>query len=258
MRDSTPRYHQIADELREKIQVGELESGAQLPGEIELMGRYSVSRNTIRLALKRLTDEGLLVSGQGRGTFVRDQYRPITWNWTSLESRSRHAAGVHDDGPAQDQWATSVVATGRVPRQDVRVSILTPPPSIASRLDLDPDTGVAVLRSRTRYVDHEPYLLSNSYFPTDVARDTPLMEPRDVAAPGGVLAAAGLIQIRYHDEMICRMPTRIETETLRLPAATPVIEHIRTGYDAGDRPLRVMVTVLPGDRHVLTYDVPAD
>lgn len=257
MRDSTPRYHQIADELREKIQASELAPGAQLPGEMELMSTYSVSRNTIRLALKRLTDEGLLVAGQGRGTFVRERFRPFTWDWTTLESRSRHAS-AHLDGAGQDQWATSVLATGRIPRQEIQVSIVTPPETIATRLGLDPKEGVAVLRARIRFVDHDPYLLANSYFPVELVQGTPLMEPRDVSAPGGVLAASGLVQVRYHDEMICRMPKRAETETLRLPAATPVIEHIRTGYDPTGRPLRVMVTVLPGDRHVLTYDVQAD
>ena len=257
MQDGTPRYHQIADELRKQINIGDLKPGAQLPGEIELMGTYSVSRNTIRLALKRLVDEGLLVVGQGRGTFVRDQLRPFVWDWSTIESRSRHTR-THMDGATQDQWATSVIAAGRVPRQDVQVSIVTPPRSVAANLELDAETGVALLRARIRFVDHEPYLLANSYFPADLVQGTPLMEPRDVSAPGGVLAASGLVQVRYHDEMVCRMPTRSETQALRLPAATPVIEHMRTGYDAADRPLRVMLTVLPGDRHVITYDVNAD
>lgn len=254
MREGLPRYHQIADKLRKRIQSGELPPGCQLPGEFELADLYQVSRNTIRLALKRLIDEGLLVTGQGRGTFVREHHEPFVWNWTTIESRKKHArehTGLHD------QWATSVVASGRDPRQDVVVSIVTPPAPIAQRLGVD-STGLAVLRHRVRYVDHEPYLLADSYFPVDLVQNTPLMEPRDVSAPGGVLAAAGLIQVRYRDEMTARMPTRAEIDALRLPAATPVIEHIRTGYDTDGRALRVMVTVLPGDRHVITYDVSAE
>jgi GntR family transcriptional regulator len=42
------------------------------------------------------------------------------------------------------------------------------------------------------------------------------------------------------------------------PSATPVAVHMRTGYDENDRPLRVMITILPGDRHVIRYDVSAE
>lgn len=256
MTRGAPKYHWIADQLRERILAGELAEGERLPGETDLMTTYEVSRNTVRLALRRLTDEGLLVADQGRGTFVRESPKPFVWDWSTLESRSRHAQ-FHDAGE-KDQWAASVIAAGRVPRQDIQVSIVTPPAPIAERLGLDPVTGIAVLRRRVRSVDHEPYLLADSYFPTDLVQGTKLMEPRDVSAPGGVLASLGFIQVRYHDEMAARPPSRAEVQTLRLPAATAVIEHTRTGYDAQDRALRVMVTILPGDRHVSTYDVQAD
>lgn len=251
-----PKYHWIADQLRRMILVGELGEGQRLPGETELMASYEVSRNTIRLALKRLTDEGLLVSDQGRGTFVREKPKPFTWDWSTLESRSRHVAEHETTG--HDQWSTSVIAAGRVPRQDVQVTIVTPPAPIADRLGLDPVAGIAVLRRRVRSVDDDPYLMADSYFPAELVQGTPLMEPRDVSAPGGVLASLGHVQTRYRDEMVARMPTRAEIQTLRLPPATAVIQHTRTGYDADGQPLRVMVTVLPGDRHVITYDVRAD
>jgi DNA-binding GntR family transcriptional regulator len=257
MTRAQPKYHWIADQLRAQIQAGELAAGDRIPGETELMATHKVSRNTVRLAIKRLiTEENLLVADQGRGTFVREQPKPFVWNWTTIESRRRHAA--YQDAAEKDQWATSVTDAGRVPGQDIQVSIVTPPPAVAERLGVDPDIGIALLRRRVRFVDHEPSLLADSYFPVDLVQGTPLMEPRDVSAPGGVLASLGHIQARYHDVIVPRMPTRREIEMLRLPMATPVAEHTRTGYDKDDRALRVMVTILSGDRHVITYDVEAD
>jgi GntR family transcriptional regulator len=125
-------------------------------------------------------------------------------------------------------------------------------------LELDPETALTVVRERVRIVDQDPYALADSYFPEELVRDTPLMLPEDVSAPGGVLASIGLVQVRYRDEITVRMPTRTETEKLGLPSATPVAVHMRTGYDEKDRPLRVMITILPGDRHVIRYDVPAE
>ncbi|WP_327073844.1 GntR family transcriptional regulator [Kitasatospora purpeofusca] len=254
MAKQTPRYHAIADDLRLRIDRGELAPGQKLPTEEELTTQYEVSRNTARLALGRLTEEGLIVSAQGRGSFVRERYTPAVWNWSVLESRSAHEAN-HTAG---DQWASLIVENGNTPRQDVSVSIRRPSVEVATQLGLDPATALAVVRERVRYVDDEPYALADSFFPEELVRGTALMLPDDVSAPGGVLASAGLIQVRYEDEITVRMPTRDEMERLALPAATPVAVHRRTGYDKDGKPLRVMITTLPGDRHVIRYDVSAD
>lgn len=251
MQDGSPRYHKIADDLRSRITKGALPPGSQLPAEIELQSQFDVSRNTVRLAIKRLIDEGLLVSSQGRGTFVRVRYEPVTLNWSTIESRARHEEAYV---PGHDQWASAVADTGRTPRQEVTVSIVAPPAPIAAKFG----AGSVVRRRRKRFVDDEPFMLADSYFPLNLVQGTPLMEPHDVFAPGGVLASIDLVQVRYCDELTTRMPTRVEVEELNLPAATPVTEHSRTGFDAHDRALRVMVTILPGDRHVIVYDVPAD
>ncbi len=138
------------------------------------------------------------------------------------------------------------------------MSIRRPPADVAERLELDLATALTVVRERVRMVDQDPHARADSCFPEELVRGTPAMLPEDVSAPGGVLASVGLIQARYRDEITVRMPTRTEIEKLNLPAATPVAVHMRTGYDKDGRPLRVMVTVLPGDRHVIAYDVSAD
>ncbi len=52
------------------------------------------------------------------------------------------------------------------------------------------------------------------------------------------------------------MPTPTEVHRLQLTAGTPVAEHIRTGYTADNRAVRVMVSVIPGDTLILQYIVP--
>ena len=59
-------YLQIADDLRIKIETGELAPGAQLPTELELRERYEASRNTIRDAIKRLISLGLVETSDGK------------------------------------------------------------------------------------------------------------------------------------------------------------------------------------------------
>jgi DNA-binding GntR family transcriptional regulator len=65
-----PLYVQIARTLKEEIVSGVYPVGSQLPTEDELCGRFSVSRYTVREALRRLRDAGLVSSRRGAGTVV--------------------------------------------------------------------------------------------------------------------------------------------------------------------------------------------
>jgi DNA-binding GntR family transcriptional regulator len=136
------------------------------------------------------------------------------------------------------------------------VAIVEPPSAVTERLAVA-DGEAVVVRRRVCYVDGTPYQLTDSYFRLSLVQGTPLTEPRDASAPGGILAKIGHPQVRYADEITVRMPTKQETDRLDLPAGTPVAEVVRTGYDSDDVPLRVMVTVAPGDRNRLIYDLDA-
>jgi GntR family transcriptional regulator len=70
--DSRPPYLAVADRLRERIASGEFLPGSQLPTGRELATEYDVAPNTVLSAIRELRDEGLVISQQGRGTFVRE------------------------------------------------------------------------------------------------------------------------------------------------------------------------------------------
>jgi GntR family transcriptional regulator len=65
-------HDQLAGILRSAIETGELQPRAKLPSEAELMKEHEVSRGTVRVALDKLRDEGLIVTFMARGTFVAD------------------------------------------------------------------------------------------------------------------------------------------------------------------------------------------
>ena len=65
-----PRYHQLTRILQERIEDGTYPLAGTLPTENELCREFSVSRHTIREALRRLTDSGLVARRQGSGTQV--------------------------------------------------------------------------------------------------------------------------------------------------------------------------------------------
>lgn len=65
-----PLYLQVARTLKEEIVGGIYMVGSLLPTEEELCKRFSVSRYTVREALRLLRDDGLVTSRQGAGTVV--------------------------------------------------------------------------------------------------------------------------------------------------------------------------------------------
>ena len=72
-RSDRAAYRQIADQLRNAMQNGAVEPGAQLPSERVLMEEYGAARGTVRQAISILRSEGLVTVEHGRGVFVRRQ-----------------------------------------------------------------------------------------------------------------------------------------------------------------------------------------
>ena len=60
----------LANDLRNDILSGRLQSGEAIRPELQLANNYNISRNSVRKALDALTSEGLLRRAQGSGTFV--------------------------------------------------------------------------------------------------------------------------------------------------------------------------------------------
>jgi GntR family transcriptional regulator len=70
---SVPAYAQLASILREQIDHGHIPPGGPIPSETTLQQEYGVSRGTVRKAIELIRDHGLVVTVQGRGTFVKPE-----------------------------------------------------------------------------------------------------------------------------------------------------------------------------------------
>ena len=68
--DDRPRYAQIGDILRQRIEAGLHPVGTLLPTESDICAEFGISRHTVREALRRLADAGLILRRQGSGSQV--------------------------------------------------------------------------------------------------------------------------------------------------------------------------------------------
>jgi len=74
VRKDRKRYEQVADWLIDGIRSERHAVGETLPGEIELATHFSVSRHTVREALRRVEELGLIGRHPGVGTVVLARY----------------------------------------------------------------------------------------------------------------------------------------------------------------------------------------
>lgn len=80
-----PIYIQIKDQIINEIKNGKLRIGEKLPTERELAQKLNISRNTISNTYNLLEQEGILVSYQGRGTFVSEEEK--TWKNQTINDK---------------------------------------------------------------------------------------------------------------------------------------------------------------------------
>jgi GntR family transcriptional regulator len=71
-RDAELAYIQIANDIAGRITSGELRPGARLLSERALAEYYGRSYQTVRRAMEVLRTRGLIITIQGRGTFVAE------------------------------------------------------------------------------------------------------------------------------------------------------------------------------------------
>src|SRR5215469_10913008 len=72
----TPRYQQIAAELRRQIELGELPPGARVPSTRAIVDEWGVAMATATKVLTELRHEGLVRAVPGVGTVVDGGRRP--------------------------------------------------------------------------------------------------------------------------------------------------------------------------------------
>ncbi|MFF2080595.1 GntR family transcriptional regulator [Kitasatospora sp. NPDC058162] len=239
-----PGAADIAQDLREKIDSGQLGPGDRLPLTRELTKQYSVTGETVRQAIIKLKAAGLVRSVQGSGVYVRE-WQPLVYRPQSEFRRKP---------PAVDIFTNLLQTEGRDGTQTIEVGVELPDEAVRQRLQLAPGEPVA-FRRRTSFVDDTPFATDDSYVAHRIVEGSEWMTPGSVErGTNQVLAELGHELVEALDEIYPRMPRPTELERLALPPGTPMAELISTGHDHDGKPIQVTICLLPGDRHVVVYE----
>ncbi|HEY2506832.1 MAG TPA: GntR family transcriptional regulator [Streptosporangiaceae bacterium] len=250
-----PIYRQIADTLRQQIESGRLQAGAQLPTELEIADTWGTSRSTVRDAIKLLIARSLVEARAGQGTFVTQKITPIV---TDLSATHDLGTGGEDA-----RYYIDILRQNRTPRSTVpRVEIRPARGVVATELQLEEGSQV-VCRRQQRFVDEQPYSLQRSFYSMELvtARGANrLIQAVDITegAIQYLRNEHGIEQMGYRDVITVRTPRSAEADffKLREDGTVAVFENFRTSYDQHGKPIRITVTVYPADRNRFVINVP--
>ena len=232
-----PKYHRVYLVLKERLHEGTYDE--RLPGELELMGEFGVSRVTVRKALSNLAAEGLIVRTAGRGTHRAGlpDARPNAARGTGRLAAGRRPGLLNNLVSVSLGTTLAVIEYGQVPSTE----------PVAAALALAP--GAPVLRVvRVRSSREGPVSHITTWVPADLSRGLtqrqlakrPILE---LIEAGGteVARATQTVSARQADGTIARH--------LLVPVGAALLSVSRVVFDSADRPVQLLHGLYRPDRY---------
>lgn len=231
----TPRYQQIADELRNRIRDNQTVAGRLLPSEATFSEEFGVSRVTVRRALEQLRDDGLIAARQGLGWYVAGE--PLHQSINELDTVEQQLA------------QSGVVAERRV----IDFAFVDAPPRVAQVLG----SGRMLEVRRINLADGEPFARVTVWCPERL---------------GASLSRDDVEQRSFYDlfSAVLDIPLAGATQTigaaaassddaadLGVPEESPVLVCERVTYSADGSPVLMSEHVYPGHLTAFTVDLPS-
>ncbi|NLZ52803.1 MAG: GntR family transcriptional regulator [Thermoanaerobacteraceae bacterium] len=91
---STPIYAQIVNGMKEGILKGYFEPGEKLPSVRDMAKMLTLNPNTVQKAYKELERQKVVVTIQGRGTFISEEYKPRKDEHKLIEVKEAFKKGI--------------------------------------------------------------------------------------------------------------------------------------------------------------------
>jgi len=234
-----PRYHRIAESLRERIRGGEWTAGAPLPNQRRLARDFGVTLMTLRQALELLERDNLITRRHGLGTFVAAP---------SIDYEITKLLRLAGDLSAQGESVSTRVLAARPAVADRRVSVAL---GVTTRARV-------VMVERLRLVDEHPMSLQRSFLPARIGEEvltsdlaeTPLSQVREFKL--------GIVVVRAREAVSAVRLGPREAGQLGCPSGAPAFESERVSFDAAGEPVVFDRVFIPGDRFRIPRDLHYD
>lgn len=248
----------IADQIRMRIELGELRPGDAIPTIQELTEAWDVSPRTARDAHALLRQMGLVTGHRGSPLKVR------TPRLLTVRSADRHQ--VEKDLVLQPEAERALTGTSELEMQTPIGNLVfgctaervPADESLAEVFGVTP--GTELLLRTFRKTDPATGALhewSVSYIPVDLIKGNPdIVDRADQPWPGGTqhqLYTVGIEIVQIVDEVTSAMPTTVDQQLWDLEDGVPLLRVRRISIDDRDRVVEVSDAIFPADRTKLIF-----
>jgi GntR family transcriptional regulator len=233
MKSRTPRYHQIAQSLRERIANGQPAPGERLDNQRSLAREFGVTLMTLRQALELLEKDGLITRRHGLGTFVAS---PIV-DYDILHLRT---------------FAGDLSAKGeRVSTRFLRIRVTVADRRVWRELGLGTRARVFALE-RLRLVDGRPMSFQVSYLPAAIGEEVAKADLAVTPLRQALLFKLG-IEITAARETVSAVPLEVSAaRELGCRSGIPAFRSDRVSVGPDGSPVVYDRVFIPGDRFRIT------
>jgi len=226
-------YLQIAEVVRNRVANGDYRLGQVLPAEREFMGQFSVSRVTVRRALKELVDEALLEPRQGSGYTVQSVMH--------LKQPLNRVTSFSEDCRSRGLAPGSILVSRKTGKSNTEESA-----------HFGISEGSDVLRvKRVRTGDEEPLLLEHATLPASTAPEWPWPE-------GSLYLAMDLnntIPVSVQQQYVPVLADRNLACRLDVDENSPLMLVIRAGFSADNSPVEYSHCWFRPDRWTFAHEI---
>lgn len=229
-----PKYIQIEEDLKLKIQEGLLKTGDKLETEMELAKKFDVSRLTINKALSRLATEGLLDRIPGKGTFIKSN--SFTADLNTVGSFTSYVKAQHHEVDSK------IIEYKLLDANEV-------PDSIRQKLEVKNNSVHYFIRVRT--VDKKPVVVMTSYICES------LIPNFDISILNGSLYdyfdKENLPRISYDSKLSAITPNDFLAKNLKVDKCTALLKHEHVTFTTNKVPLEYCEAIYIGNRYAYEF-----
>lgn len=228
-------WRQIAAAMEQAIRRGDYRPGVQLPTEKQLADRFGVNRHTIRQAMTRLAETGLVSIEQGRGMFVAES----TLDY-SLGPRTRFTENL-------------LTRQKKPARELVFAEPVRAPADIARALGVPIGSGLWRIESLNR-ADGKPVSVSSHYFVVERFPEMPDLFRRHGSITAALKAAGIADYYRRTTRVTAKLVSSGDAKLLGLPRTRPVLVSETVNVDPRGKPVEYVTARFVADHVALTIE----
>lgn len=238
-RDSgAPIWFQIMRAMEARIADGTWSAGHRLPSENQLREHFQVSRTSVRDALSKLQDAGLITREQGRGAFVEHTAGPSSWTLPSAPSLL---------GDQQSQGRSALTST------IIRAGIESLPSWAAATVGRE-SAGRGFVLERVRAVGLRTAVHVVNYMPERFSGILPDLRDPHASLYATINRVVGVRIARMHRTIEAATADQALSSLLEVEIGHPVVVVEAVAYDTDGNPLDVSRASVRTDRLRVSVD----